>query len=138
VALPALDSPAFIDRSLRAIRATGLPCRDEVLAMGLITGLTGLVSGLLGAVLGVVSGLLRGVLALVLALVATVLLIVSGLLCATILLLPLGIPLGALALKLYGQAARLLTGSSALEQRVRRGEDALRAGSRRLRNRLFG
>jgi hypothetical protein len=63
-------------------------------------------------------------------------LIVSALLCVTILLLPLGMPLGALALKLYRQAAQLLTGSSRLEQSVRMGEDALRAGGHRLRNRL--
>jgi ABC-type dipeptide/oligopeptide/nickel transport system permease subunit len=108
----------------------------EELAMGLVGSLTGLVSGLLGAVVGVVSGLLRGVLALVLSLLATVLLIVSALLCATILLLPLGIPLGAIALDLYGQAAKLISGNTALEKSIRRGGDAMRARSGRLRGRL--
>ena len=94
--------------------------------MGLVGGLTDLVSGLLGAVVGLVSGILRGVLALVLSLVATVLLIVAGILCVTVLLLPLGIPLGAIALGIYGQAARLLAPG--------RGASALRTG--RLRKRL--
>jgi hypothetical protein len=104
--------------------------------MGLVRGLTGLVSGVLGGVLGLVSGVLRGVLALVLSLVATVLLIVAAILCVTILLLPLGIPLGAMALGMYGQAARILTGNTGLEQRIRRGEAALREGGSRLRSRL--
>jgi hypothetical protein len=104
--------------------------------MGLVRGLTDLVSGLLGGVVGLVSGLLRGVLALVLSLVATVLLIVAVVLCVTILLLPLGIPLGALALQMYGQAARLLTGNTGLEQSIHRGEVALRERSMRLRKRL--
>jgi hypothetical protein len=49
-----------------------------------------------------------------------------------ILLLPLGIPLGAFALSLYGKAAQLLfPGSSRFEQLVARGEGALRRhGSR--------
>jgi ABC-type dipeptide/oligopeptide/nickel transport system permease subunit len=104
--------------------------------MGLVGSLTGLVSGLLGAVVGLVSGILRGVLALVLSVLATVLLIVSALLCATILLLPLGIPVGAMAMSLYGQAADLLSGNTALERSLRRGGDALRARSSRLRRRL--
>jgi hypothetical protein len=105
--------------------------------MGLIRGVTGLVSGLLGAVVGLVSGILRGVLALVLSLVATVLLIVSVVLCVTVLLLPLGIPLAAISLQMYRQAAHLLVpGSSRLEQSIHRGQDALRARSRRLRKRL--
>jgi hypothetical protein len=58
----------------------------------------------------VVSALLRGVLALVLFVVATLLLVVSGLLCVTILLLPLGVPLGGVALDLYRRAGRLMTG----------------------------
>jgi ABC-type dipeptide/oligopeptide/nickel transport system permease subunit len=109
----------------------------EVVLMGLVRGLTGLVSGLLGGVVGLVSGVLRGVLALVLSLVATVLLIVAAVLCVTVLLLPLGIPLGALSLQLYGQAARLLMpGSTRLEQSIHRGEVALRERSSRLRKRL--
>jgi hypothetical protein len=110
---------------------------DEVVPMGLVRGLTGLVSGLLGAVVGLVSGLLRGVLALVLSLLATVLLIVAALLCVTVLLLPLGIPLGAIALSMYGQAARLLVpGSTRLEQSIHRAEVALRGRRGRLRKRL--
>jgi hypothetical protein len=104
--------------------------------MGLVGGLTGLVSGVLGGVLGLVSGVVRGVLALVLSLVATVLLVVAAVLCVTILLLPVGIPLGAMALGMYGQAARLLSGNTGLEQAIHRGEAALRERGGRLRNRL--
>jgi hypothetical protein len=125
----------FIDVAGRA-RAVIPSVRVEELAMGLVGSLTGLVSGLLGAVVGLVSGVLRGVLALVLSVVATVLLIVAVLLCITVLLLPLGIPLGALALGLYGQAAKLVAGDTGLERAVRRGQDALRARSSRLRKQL--
>ena len=105
--------------------------------MGLVRGVTGLVSGLLGAVTGVLSAVVRGVLALVLALLGTVLLLVGVVLCATLLLLPLGIPVVVLALSLYGRAAKLLVpGSTRVEGMVRRGEDALRGGGLRLRRRL--
>jgi hypothetical protein len=106
--------------------------RAEELAMGLVGSLTGFVTGLLGAVIGLLSTVVRGVLALVLALLATVLLVVAGLLCATILLLPLGIPLGAMALDLYGQAAKILTGNTGAERALRRAGDAVRPRRRRL------
>lgn len=105
--------------------------------MGLVRGLSGLVSGLLGGVVGLVSGVLRGVLGFVVALLATVLLVVSGVLCVTILLLPLGIPLGAFAIRLYGQAMKMVVpGSTGLEKGLRRGGEALRDGGHSLRKRL--
>jgi hypothetical protein len=45
---------------------------------------------------------LRGIGALVVWLLATVLLIVAAVLCITLILVPLGVPLMALALRLYG------------------------------------
>jgi hypothetical protein len=102
-----------------------------------VSGLLGAVSNLLGGVVGVLSGVVRAVLALVLSLVATVVLVLAAVLCVTILLLPLGIPLGAFALSLYGKAAKLLfPGSSRFEQLVERGEGALRRGGVRARRRL--
>ena len=54
-----------------------------------------------------------------------------------ILLLPLGIPLGAFALSLYGKAAQLLSpGSSRFEQLVARGEGALRRHGKQAGKRL--
>ena len=101
--------------------------------MRLFRGLYSLVSGLLGAVVGLVSGLLRGVVALVLSLLATLLLMVAAVLCVTILLLPLGIPIGYLAVRLYGQSAKLLLPGSGLERKLRQGGDALRSRGARLR-----
>jgi hypothetical protein len=73
----------------------------------------------------------------VLSLVATVLLVVAAVLCVTIVLLPLGIPLGALALHLYAQAAHaLVPGSTGLEMRLQRGENALRSRGRKLRKKV--
>jgi hypothetical protein len=53
--------------------------------------------------------LLRGLLAVLVWLVALVLLLVSVLLCATLLLLPLGIPLLGVTRRLFGLGVRLAT-----------------------------
>lgn len=73
--------------------------------------IAGVLDGVLSPVVGLVAVLLRGVLALVVWLVATVLLLVSVVLCITILLIPLGAPLFAFSIRLYGFGAQLLTGS---------------------------
>ena len=80
---------------------------------------------------------LRGLGATVIWLLATVVIILAAVLCVTILLLPLGIPLGAFALSLYGKAAQLLfPGSSRFEQLVARGEAALRRDGKQAGKRL--
>jgi hypothetical protein len=90
----------------------------------LLGGLLGFVSGLLGGALGFVSSVLRAVLGLVLSLVAVVLLVVAAVLCVTVVLLPVGIPLGALALRLLGQAFELMSpGSTGAERLLRSGQD---------------
>ena len=54
-----------------------------------------------------------------------------------VLLLPLGIPLGAFALSLYGKVAQLLfSGFSRFEQLVARGEGALRRHGKQAGKRL--
>jgi hypothetical protein len=58
-------------------------------------------------------------------------------LCVTVLLLPLGIPLGAFALSLYAKAAQLVVpGSSGVERSLRARGDALRDRGVRARRRL--
>jgi hypothetical protein len=52
--------------------------------------------------------LLRGLAAIPIFLIATVLLVVAFLLCVTVLLLPLGVPLGFVALGLYAKGISLL------------------------------
>ena len=104
--------------------------------MKLFRGLYSLVSGLLGAVVGVVSGLLRAVVALVVSMLATLLLLVAAVLCVTVLLLPLGIPIGYLAIRLYAQSAKVLLPRSGLERKLRQGGDALRGRSARWRKKL--
>ena len=104
--------------------------------MRLFRGLYSLVSGLVGAVVGLVSGLLRAVVALVLSLLATLLLLISAVLCVTILLLPLGIPIGYLAMRHFAQSAKLLVPGSGLERRLRQSVDGLRSRGGRWRKKL--
>lgn len=105
--------------------------------MGLVRALGNLVSGLLGGVIRLVSALVNGVVALVLALVATILLVVAAVLCATILLLPLGIPVGALAVRLYAQAMRsMVPGTSGLK--IRRRTSGFKMGRRNIGAALRG
>ncbi len=51
---------------------------------------------------------LRGLCAIPFFLVATVLFVVAGLLCVTILLLPLGVPLGYVAMRFYTKGMKML------------------------------
>jgi hypothetical protein len=65
--------------------------------------------------------LLRGLAAIVVFLLATVLLIVAIVCCVTIILLPLGIPLAFVALRLYAKGVRLLVPrSKEVERGVRK------------------
>ncbi|MFC0451343.1 hypothetical protein [Rhodococcus jostii] len=65
--------------------------------MGILRGLLGVVLGILSAVLGTVLGILAGVLWLV-----------GAVLCATVILLPLGIPVVKLATRLFSLAGQLM------------------------------
>ncbi|RZL81629.1 MAG: hypothetical protein EOP32_14305 [Rhodococcus sp. (in: high G+C Gram-positive bacteria)] len=65
--------------------------------MGILRGLLGVVLGILSAVLGTVLGIVAGVLWLV-----------GAVLCATVILLPLGIPVVKLANRLFTLAGQLM------------------------------
>ena len=60
---------------------------------------------------------LRGLAAIPVFLLATVLLVVAAVLCVTILLLPLGIPLGFIAMRLYAKGVKMLLPRSSTPRR---------------------
>ena len=72
-----------------------------------------------------------------LSLVGVLLLVVAAVLCMTVILLPLGIPLGALALRLLSQAFQLLLpGSTGAERFLARSENFFTNRGKRLRKKL--